>query len=487
MNDFNVSGSTEDYSDILITRKHIHDFNKKSGLKKTLTLEHSWGIMVGLAISGLFFEWTLTLNYVEPLGMIVLIAFLSIFYALYSGMLSGLIVAYPYAGGGYAYARKAFGKYWGFLNGSLKAGEFMCFAAVILSFTDSYIKMIHLPLPDFLALALFLTLIIFQNIGIREVSLLQLVLACISISIFVMFLLGIHSVTITGLHFGTVISGEPTGLFIAIPYALWLYLGNDVTMLTVEETKNTTKTVPMNFIISLIMIFLLLLCIIMISLNSISLEQLRNGQFPLVVILMQLQPDDRVLISVFSFLSLSAFIAGLNGAITGCSRQLFALGRAGYLPSVLGRIQEKTKVPFVAVWSVLLAFPLAEFVDAILLIKIACLIALVSYIITTLSYLKIMFQHEDTFRDGLIHRIRTQLRKIAAYATLFMSAGLLLCIAVYNIPVLLAFLSLLALLSLYFLLAARKRINYDAPEEVESNTEGINIIITNLKKNESIS
>jgi hypothetical protein len=65
----------EDFSDILITRKHIYDYYKKTGLGKVLTLEHSWGITVGLTISGLFFEWNYTLNYVSPLGMLVLILF----------------------------------------------------------------------------------------------------------------------------------------------------------------------------------------------------------------------------------------------------------------------------------------------------------------------------------------------------------------------------------------------------------------------------
>ena len=472
------SGSeVEDYSDILITRKHIHDHYKKNGLKKTLTLEHSWGITVGLVISGLFFEWNYTLNYVEPLGMFVLIAFLSIFYLLYINMLSKLIVSCPFAGGGYAYARKALGKFWGFLNGSLKAAEFICFAAVILSYLDSYIRMIRLPFPDIMVLAIFVTLIFIHYIGIREAALLQLVLTCISISIFVMFILGIHSVEISDFNFGTVLSNDKAGLFIAIPFALWLYLGIDITMLTAEETKNPAKNIPLNFIISLLVIFLLLLGIITISLNSISLQILQNGEFPLVTILKQLQGEDQVLISVFSFLSLSAFIAGINGAITGYSRQVFALGRAGYLPSVLGRILDKTKVPYVSVLSALAVLLLSEFIDTMFMIKIACFFALVSYLITILSFMKIKLPENEAAGNG-------SLQRAIAYIALFMCAGLLLCMVVYNLQVVLVFFGFLLLVGIYYQMVAKRRINHDAPEEVEANTEGINIIVTNFKKNE---
>jgi ethanolamine permease len=215
----------------------------------------------------------------------------------------------------------------------------------------------------------------------------------------------------------------------------------------------------------------------MISLNSIPLEQLRGGEFPLLHILEQLQGGDVVLISAFSYLSLSAFIAGINGAIAGYSRQVFALGRAGYLPSVLGRILDKTRAPYAAVFSALAVLLLTEFIDVMLMVKLACLFALVSYILTTLSFMKLKLA--DT-----VATVRADLQRLCAYAALLMCAGLLICIVVYNLPVILTFFGLLAVVTAYYHLFAKRHINHDAPEEVEANTEGINIIITKFKKNE---
>lgn len=468
------SNEAEDYSDILITRKNIHDFYKKNGLKKTLTLQDSWAITVGLVISGLFFQWNHTLNYVEPFGMIVLIAFIAIFYTFYMNILSKLVVSYPYAGGGYAYARKALGKFWGFLNGILKAVEFLCFTAVIVNYMDFYIRMIHFPIPDLIGLGIFAALLMIHNIGIKEASLLQLVLACISISIFIMFILGIHPM-ISYNNFGTGLSNNASGLFIAVPFVLWMFLGIDITMLTAEETKNPVKHIPMNFAISLIVILLLLLGIIMISLNSISLQLLKVGAFPLVNILEQLQGEDKVLLSLFSFLSLCAFIAGVNGGITGYSRQVFALGRAGYLPSVLGSIFDKTKVPYVSVFSALIILLLSEFIDAMAMIKAACAVALASYLITIVSFIKLKRMGKEAIKIG-------SLNKAGAYIALFMGTGLLISIFIYNYEVILFFCGMLIVVGIYYRLVARKHINNDAPEEVEANTEGINIIITNFIK-----
>ena len=464
----------EDYSDILITRKHIHDFNKRNGLKKTLILEDLWGITVGLIISGLFFEWSLTLNYVKPLGMIVLIALISVFYMLYTNLLSKLVVSYPYAGGCYAYVRKAFGKFPGYLSGILKTGEFICITAVIFCYMDLYIKMMNFPFPDFIELGIFATLILIHTIGIKEASLLQLALTGVSISIFIMFVLGIHPAALP-LHLETGFSENAAGMFAAVPFAFWMFLGIDITMLTVEETKNPDKHIPANFIVSLSVILLSLLGITLISLNSISFQLLTEGEFPLVRILEELQGEDKVLLPVFSFLSLSAFIAGLNGGITGYSRQVFALGRAGYLPPVLGSIYDKTKVPYLSVLSALVILLLSEFVDKMIMIKAACFFALLSYLFTTLSYLKLKLSDSETGKGRILH-------KASAGLVGMMCVVCLISMSAMNPEVLLTFFGLLAATGIYYRLVAGKRINNDAPEEVEANTDGINIIITNLIK-----
>jgi ethanolamine permease len=383
------------------------------------------------------------------------------------------VVASPFAGGGYAYARKALGKFWGFINGILKAGEFICFGAVFMSYLDTYLRMIHMPFSDIAVLVIFFTLIVVQSIGIRQAALLQLVMTCISISIFIMFVLGINSVKFSNFDIGTELAVSPGGLFIAVPFALWLYLGIDVTMLTAEETKNTAKNVPRNFLVSLSIVFILLMGILTISLNSISLQLLQTGKFPLVTILEQLQGNDRVLISVFSYLSLSAFIAGINGFITGYSRQVFALGRAGYLPPSLGKIVEKTKVPGIAVLSALAVLLLAEFVDVMIMIKIACIFALVSYLLTILSFLKMRHQDDEAAKE------RSRQRSYA-YIALLMCLTLMACMIVYYYREVLIFLGLLILMAVYYRFVAVRRINNDAPEEAAANTEAINIIITDI-------
>jgi len=114
---------------------------------------------------------------------------------------------------------------------------------------------------------------------------------------------------------------------------------------------------------------------------------------------------------------------------------------------------------------------LSEFIDGMLMIKIACLFALASYILSILSFMKLKLPESEA-------TVRADLQRLCAYAALLMCAGLLICIVVYNLSIVLTFFGLLAVMTAYYLLIAKRHINHDAPEEVEANTEGINIIIT---------
>jgi ethanolamine permease len=49
------------------------------------------------------------------------------------------------------------------------------------------------------------------------------------------------------------------------------------------------------------------------------------------------------------WLGLFGLVASFHGIIIGYSRQMFALARAGYLPSVLARVHPRTHTPWVAI------------------------------------------------------------------------------------------------------------------------------------------
>jgi amino acid permease len=86
-------------------------------LKKPLKVIHIWALGVGLVITGLYFGWNFGLPVGGPIGVLVASLFVCVLYLAWVLALSELSVAMPFAGGPFAYGRRASGKWRGFLMG----------------------------------------------------------------------------------------------------------------------------------------------------------------------------------------------------------------------------------------------------------------------------------------------------------------------------------------------------------------------------------
>ncbi len=86
-------------------------------LKKALTPIHLWTIGVGIVISGNYFGWNFGLSQSGFLGMLIATLFMAIMYLTMTLGISELSTMLPYAGGPYSFARRAMGRYIGFITG----------------------------------------------------------------------------------------------------------------------------------------------------------------------------------------------------------------------------------------------------------------------------------------------------------------------------------------------------------------------------------
>src|SRR5207302_10748288 len=90
---------------------------------------------------------------------------------------------------------------------------------------------------------------------------------------------------------------------------------------------------------------------------------------------------------VFSIAALFGMVVSYTGTIYAVSRQSFALGRAGYLPGVLGHVHPVRRTPDVSIffWSLVVAgFVIWGYynVDAVLVAVLTCnLTALIWYVL----------------------------------------------------------------------------------------------------------
>ena len=84
-----------------------------------------------------------------------------------------------------------------------------------------------------------------------------------------------------------------------------------------------------------------------------------NNLFPLPWVYREVWPDSKHLPHLFAFsvLAICGMVASYNGMIYAVTRQSFSLGRAGYLPSILGHLHPVRRTPDVSIffWSLVIA------------------------------------------------------------------------------------------------------------------------------------
>ena len=148
------------------------------------------------------------------------------------------------------------------------------------------------------------------------------------------------------------------------------------------------------------------------------------------------------------WLGLFGLIASLHGIIFGYSRQIFALARAGYLPSILGRIHPQLRTPWVAILSGGVVGIAAIYSDSWItiggqpltanIVTMSVLGALVMYAVSMLALFRLRKSE-----PGLSRPFRARLYPLTPIWTLIGVAVCLASIMYYNKTISLLFFGLL--------------------------------------------
>lgn len=377
----------------------------------------------------------------------------------------------PYAGGPYAYVRKGLGNFQGYITGVLTIVEFLFAASAITISIDSYISNIF---PNnskiYLAAGFYLFFLIMHIIGSKQSAIIQLIMAGISVSALIMFFMG----TADSVNLLSILDNKPfingyKGIIQSIPFALWFYLCIEGISLAAEETKNPKGNMKLGFRNSILTVCIVNMLVLVFCLSSVDLKLLLSNDYPLSSVLEIVQPDDKVLLTVFSVLALSSLLASLNGMINGYSRQIFALSRAGYLPKILCRIHPMTKTPYLAIIIPgIIGITLAYNLNAKTLIFTAVIAALFMYISVIHSYIKLKID-EYKKSDKKIYKRKWIIVLCVINSMLFVFA----LISIINAEAFLSIIIFSLIVVLYYFLIGRRLIVNDAPEEMEAREDKI--------------
>jgi len=264
----------------------------------------------------------------------------------------------------------------------------------------------------------------------------------------------------------------------AVPYALWWLVVIEAVALAAEEAHEPHRSIPRGLVwaqltlIGLVVLTWLFACGAVDSQKLAVTDKGTDVSYPLAEALRLIPAgNSQWLVSGFGLIAIFGLIASYHGIAFGTSRQVFALGRAGYLPKFLGEVHatRRTPVPALAISSLITAgFVIAHLWlgSAIeVAILVSTLSALIWYVLA-MGCLYLLRRREPQ----LFATYRAPLQRVLPFTVIVLSLFSMYMYSVINIQVI-PFTALLYAGGLaYYWFRGHARIERAAPEELSART-----------------
>jgi ethanolamine permease len=446
---------------------------REHSLNRPLGVIHIWALGVGVVITGEYFGWNFGLPVGGPMGVLVASLIVCVLYLAWVLALSELSVAMPFAGGPLAFGRRAVGKWFGFLMGWSMFLE--CLFATIGTglAAGGYIAFLINPdHPDkkvTTACAILCALVFFaiQYTGVKQQAVIMLWLTYAAIGALVWFWLGAApGVSLDRVLTKPLLPSGWSGVLGAVPYALWWLVIIETVALASEEAQEPHVSIPRGLVLAQITLVVLVLLTWWFASAAAPYAETGTVDYPLPLVFKKVWGTGWFL-TAFSAVAVAGMIVSYNGMIYATSRQSFSLGRAGYLPKVLGAVHPTRRTPHMslAVWTaVTIVFILFGYFNekaTALAILVSTLTAVIWYVLAIICLIVLRRKEPELLRPY----------KVPAYPALPLFVAALSAITGYlyvwsNVQVILPTIVLYVAAILWYVLWARKRVLPVAPEEV---------------------
>ncbi len=370
-------------------------------LKRVLRPVHLWSIAVGLVISGDYFGWNYGLAQGGPVGMGVATLAVTVLYACFIFPYTELSTAIPHSGGPFAFAQRAFGPWGAYLAGAATLLEFLFAPPAIARAIGSYVHFRVPALPvDLVAVLAFVVFGLVNAVGVSVAATFELV-----VTVLATFELGLFF-ALTGPHVSSArLFAHPLlphgwpGVFAALPFAIWFYLGLEGVAMSAEEVVDPKRDIPRGYLAGIATLVTLALGTLVCTSGVVPWPELVRDDSPLPRALARVLSPGHPMTHLMVYLGLLGLIASVHGIVMGCSRQVFALAREGLLPRALAALHPRRHTPVraIAVSAVIgIAATLSGRTDA--LITLSVVGALGVYVISMAATLRLRRTEPDLER-----------------------------------------------------------------------------------------
>lgn len=317
-----------------------------SQLKPTLGTLHLWGIAVGLVISGEYFGWSYGWGTAGTLGFLVTTLLVAVMYTCFIFSFTELTTAIPHAGGPFAYSLRAFGVTGGMIAGMATLIEFVFAPPAIAMAIGAYLNVQYPNLdPKVAAVGAYFVFMTLNIVGVSIAATFELVVTILAVLELLVFM-GVVAPAFSFSSFAlggwagadTFSLGALSGIFAAIPFAIWFFLAIEGAAMAAEEAKDPKRTIPRAYIAGILTLVSLAISVMIFAGGVGDWRTLANINDPLPMAMKSVVGNDSTWMHMLVWIGLFGLVASFHGIILGYSRQFFALARAGFLPKGLAKL-----------------------------------------------------------------------------------------------------------------------------------------------------
>ena len=427
---------------------------------------------VAYVISGDFSGWNYGIAYGGWLGLAIAFVLMGLMYVCTVFGEAEMSSALPTAGAGYGFARRAMGKFGGFITGLAITIEYVCAPAAISTFIANYfceLGILPADFPHIIIIAVaFIVFLAIHIIGVGEALKTMLVITAIGAVALVCFVVGaapsfdptnLFDIAPAASDGSTLLPYGASGLLAALPFGIWFFLGIEGVPLAAEEARDPKRDIPRGIIGAMFILVCSGACVLIFAAGVTGADIMGASAAPLVDALNA--AGNPALAFFVNVAGLFGLIASFFSLIYAGSREIFALSRAGYLPRVLA-LTGKRKTPYLAlIVQGIVGFLLAAILqDGDIILNIAVFGACVSYAMMNLSHVLLRKNEPDMPRG-----YRTPGGVVTTSIALVLSVIAIVSTFFVDITAACVVLVVFVVGSIYFFAYASKHLVANAPEE----------------------
>ena len=416
-------------------------------LRRTLTPLMLWGLGTGYVISGMYFGWNLGLEKGGTLGLAIATGGIILMYLAFTFSYAELACAIPKAGGVFDYAHRAMGRDAAFVAGMAQHIEFVFAPPAIALSIGAYFNLFMPDIPVIgIAMAAYLLFTGLNIYGVKTAAIFELLVTILAVGELLLFAgIVMPSFKLENLTANPLPNGV-AGIFAAIPFAIWFFLGIEGVANVAEEAIDPQRTIIKGFGSAIITLVILCMLTFAGAVGVAGWEAIvynaegvtSDSPLPLALgrVVGVTHPMYHLLITVGIF----GLVASFHGLILAGGRSTFEFGRTGFAPAWFGRIHPRFGTPANALlantvvgMAALLTGKTAE------IITIAVFGALTLYVMAMITMIRLRKQEPELERP-----FKAPFFPIAPWLALLIAGISFLAMAIQDIKLAGIYLALLA-------------------------------------------